>query len=303
MPTAARHHDLARIALAAVAAAAALAAWAPRAAAFFDQLVPSSRRVALGAFVSVVDDASATVVNPAALVQAGAYSLTSTYIKPYGVDDLDEGFVAGSYRTGIGTVGASWHYTGQRGVSNENLFTLAFARDLIRTSEDASLSLGASLDVARVSVADVFDASQTLVTGGASVYMRPFPVIGVAYAIRNLNQPEFDLIEGGGKTPLERVQSWGFSYEWHERVTFSYERREQTRKDWHSFVGVEVEMNRHLALRSGVSGGAASGGIGVGWRGAVFDAGFRSHEILGTSYVVSVGYTPPAPENPYAQTP
>lgn len=272
--------------------------------AHFESTVSSSRQQSLGgAIVSVVDGAGAAVVNPAGLVQLHGWSVTSTFSRPYGVTDLDEAFAAAGVNIDrVGTFGVAFHYVGLRDVMSESMVTVAFARDLIRTSEDASLSVGGSVDFARVAVHDRFDVSENGVTGGASVLLRPFPAIGVAYAMRNIVEPEFDLVAGGGKTTLERTQSWGLSYRWHQRVTMVYERRDHV-GEWRDHVGVEIDLGPHLVLRSGVGNGLAAGGIGLGWCGVAVDAGFSSHEYMGSSYVVTVGYSPPAPANPYAQNP
>lgn len=286
------------------AAAASVLATAPPAAAHFEHSAASSRDVALGgALVTIVGDASASVINPAALVQVHRWSAISTYERPYGVDGLDEAFAAGAMRVdGVGAFGLAVHYTGLRDVMTESLITLAYARDLIRTSEDASLSAGVSVDLARVSVQEGFDASQSEVTGAASILLRPFPAIGLAYVMRNIREPSFDLVPGGGVTTLERTQSWGVSYVWHQRVALSYERRNDTGR-WRDHLGVEVDLVPGLDLRTGVARGAASGGVGLSWGAVTLDAGFSSHEYLGSSYVLTVGYTPAAPANPYAQTP
>lgn len=272
--------------------------------AHFENPVASSRQLALGgALVSVASDATAAVINPASLVQLHRWSVVSTYQRPYGVADLDEAFAAAAFRAdNIGAVGVAVHYTGLRDVMSETMVTLALARDLIRTSEDASLSIGASVDLARVSVSDRFDASESVASGGAGLLLRPFPAIGVAYTMRNITEPDIDLLDGGGSTPLERTQAWGLSYVWHQRVGFIYERKHDG-SHWRDHVGIEVDLGPNLDIRSGVGRGLAAGGVGISWRGMTLDAGFSSHEFLGSSYVVTVGYAPPAPANPYAQTP
>jgi hypothetical protein len=277
---------------------------AGRAGAHFEETVASSRQIGMGgAVVSVAADATGAVINPAVLVQVYRWSALSTYRQPYGVGDLDEAFAAAALRLeGLGAAGIAVHPVGLRGVMSESVVTLALARDVIRTSEDASLSVGVSLDYARVSVSDRVDASAGVLTGGAGVLLRPFPGIGVAYAVRNLREGAFDLADGGGKTTLERGQSWGLSYLWHRRVTVSYQRRDDGGR-WRDHLGVEVDMGPYLDLRTGLGRGSATGGVGVSWKAITLDAGFSSHEFMGSSYVVTVGYTPPAPANPYAQTP
>ncbi len=251
----------------------------------------------------VVDGAAAVMINPAALMQSPRWSVMTTYNQPHGVSGLDEGYAAASVRFDrIGAFGLAMHHVGLRDVTSENLVTVAYARDIMRTSEDASLSVGINVDFARVAVEDRFDVSESNVTGGASILLRPFPVIGLAYTTRNLSEPEFDLVPGAGKTTLRRVQTWGVSYWWHRRVTVVYERRNDTGHGEDHF-GVEFDMGPYLDVRAGLARGQAAGGIGIEWNNVGLDAGFSSNEFMGASYVVSVRYAPPRPVNPYAQKP
>lgn len=292
------HRNLAAV----LAAFIAMATFAP-ASAHFERVVASSRQAAVGgAITTLVGDASASVVNPAALTQLHSWSVLSTYDRPYGVSGVDEAFAAAAIRfERVGAFGLAVHHLGLRDVMTESTFTLAYARDILRTSEDASLSAGVSIDVARVSVRERFDADETGVTGGASVLLRPFPAIGIAYTIRNVQETEFDLVPGGGKTVLEREQSWGGSFVWHRRVTLSYERRNAA-GEWRDHVGVEVDLGPYLDVRSGVGRGLASGGVGLSWGSVTLDAAFSSHDFLGNSYVITLGFSPQRPPNPYAQT-
>ena len=101
--------------------------------AFFERPVVSSRQLALGgALVSMTSDASAAVINPAALVELHRWSALSTYQRPYGVADLDEAFAAAAVNVdGLGAAALAVHYTGLRDVMSETMITLALARDLI----------------------------------------------------------------------------------------------------------------------------------------------------------------------------
>jgi len=285
-------------------ALALVAACATSAGAYFERLITSSRVVATGgAFVSVADDAVAAYVNPAGLTSLPSYQLLATWNRPYGLDDVNDAFVAGGVATGFGAFGVSWFHRGVSGVSSENLITLSFGRDLVRTSEDASLSVGAFVDLARVSVSDRFNASDGAATFGLSAHMRPFPVIGLGYTIRNINEATLTLLDGGVGTTLERQQSFGGSWFWGRRLIVGVERRQDTIGEWHNHGGIEFTFERFVTLRSGISGRYASAGFGLAYRGITFDVGLTSHDVLGATYVVTFGYGPPPPANPYGQTP
>lgn len=274
-----------------VIAAALLGAAAP-ARAHFERMLLSSRAAALGgAFVAIADDPSATVENPAGLCGIRSLSLLSTYQRPYGLDGVDEGYLAAALPVPGVALGASWFHRGVDGIMNEDVLTVAVGRDLKRTSEDASLSIGASVDLAMVSVAESLDESARAASFAAGVLLRPFAFIGVGYAIRNLNAPEFDLVEGGGATTLASTQAVALAYYWQERLVVTVESRQDGSDEWRARGGFELRVESHLVLRGGLDESRASAGAGVEWHGVTLDAAMTSHEVLGASYLFTLRYT------------
>jgi hypothetical protein len=258
--------------------------------AYFERMFLSTRTLSLGeAFVAVANDPSATIENPAGLAQIQSISLLSSLVKPYGLSDLEESYLAAALPVKIGVAGLSWHRFALDGVTSEDLFSLAFGYNYIRTSLDASLSFGASVDLARVSYDEPYHESQTAVSGSFGVLLRPFPIIGVGYNVRNLGQSSVDFIPGGGGTPLKAVHTWGLAYHW-EQVSFLYEREMTPNRDWKNHLGLEVRFPSGLSFRSGLISGDVTGGIGVQLSNFLVDVGAVAHEELGTSYVISVGY-------------
>ncbi|NIM18992.1 MAG: hypothetical protein GTO51_01245 [Candidatus Latescibacteria bacterium] len=261
--------------------------------AYFERMHASSRTLSMGgAFVAVASDPSAAIVNPAGLAQCRTFSFLTSLNEPYGLSDLEESYFAVALPAKIGIVGLSWHRFSLEGVSSEDLFSLAFGRDYIRTSLDASLSFGGSIDVARISYSDRFDASEAIVTGSLGVLLRPFPIIGVGYSVRNLGQDSFDFIPGGGGTPLKVQHNWGIAYHW-QRVSFVYERERGQDRGWRNRMGLEVRLPTGLRIRSGLNRGDVTGGVGLLLSGLNVDIGVSSHDVLGTSYMISVGYSLP----------
>jgi hypothetical protein len=280
--------------------AAALAAAASPSQAFFERLAVSSRVHAMGgAFVSVSDDPAAVVLNPAGLAQIRSPSVLSTISEPYGVSDLGEYFFSAAVPTRVGTIGLSWHRFGLDGAVAEHLFTLAFGRDLVRTL-DASLSVGAALDIAHVGYPDE-GISATGVAGALSMFLRPFPFIGAGYTVRNVGEPELDFglpepASGGedvGSTRLQMTHTFGFAYHWEKTFSVLYERERGQDGVWRDRLGLEVQAGQLLRLRSGLVGSDVTGGLGVTFSNVTIDAGVASHEVLGLSYIVSVGIALP----------
>ncbi len=260
--------------------------------AFFERLVVSSRAAALGgAFTGVADDPSALLYNPAGMTSVAGFSFLATATRPYGVDGLDETAFACTVPVGGARAGIAWHRLALRGVESENLFSLGFAWDYIRTSQDASLSFGGTIDLASVSFADRYHESGSLVTGSLGVLLRPFPIIGIGYVVRNVIPGEFDLISGGTSTRLERTHVWSLAYHWKRMATIVFDRARSQDGRWSNRVGLEADVHENLVLRSGVDGSNVNGGFRIRRGELFFDIAVSSKGEAGTSYLLSVGYS------------
>jgi len=261
------------------------------AAAYFENALLSARSAALGgAFVAIADDASAVTDNAAGLTNIPRPAFLFSYQRPYGVDGLNEGYAAACMPAGPFSAGAGWYHRGLSNALGEDLFTLSVARDLKRTAEDASLSVGLSLEAARVSAQGDIDDSAHALGVGASVLLRPFAFIGLGYSIHSINQPQLDLVAGGPSTPLRRAQVVGLSYYWNERLTVTVETHQAADGVWRGRGGAELTVSSYLALRAGLEGSDASAGFGVTWKRVGFDAAMRTDDVLGASYIVSLRY-------------
>jgi hypothetical protein len=280
-----------------LACAVVLVLCARDARAHFEHVVLSARSASMGgAFVAVADDPSTVVDNAAGVAGIRTPSFLATYNRPYGVDGIDEGYLAAVVPAGSWAFGASWFHRGVTDALSEDMITLAVARDIKRTSEDASLSVGATVDLMRVGVAGTFDTAETAVTGGASVLLRPFSFIGVGYSIRNIIEPSFDLVEGGGDTELARAQAVGLSYYWDQRLLATVESRQDADGDWKARGGLELRIENHVMLRGGLDGDRVTAGAGVAARGFTLDLAMSSHDDLGATYLFTLRYERPRPE-------
>jgi hypothetical protein len=262
-----------------------------QASAHFERLLASSRVLAVGgAFVSVADDASASLINPAGLAQSKSCSFLASLNHPYGLDDLEESYLAAAIPAKIAVIGLSWHRFALDGATSEDLFSIAFGRDYIRNTLDASLSFGGSIDIARVSFAEPYRSSQAKATGSLAMLLRPFPIIGIGYSVRNLGQGSFDLLPGGGGTPLRVTHAWGVSYHW-QQVSLLFERERGQDRVWKNHLGLEVRIPSGLRLRSGLDNNNVTGGIGLNVSQLQIDIGVASYDMIGTNYMISLAYT------------
>ena len=272
-----------------VLVACILVARAQTAHAYFERVVLSARSASMGgAFVAVADDPSAVRDNAAGITGIPALSFLATYNQPYGVSEINEGYLAAVMPVSGLSAGFSWFHRGVEDALSEDLVTLAVARDLKRTSEDASLSIGATLDLARVSTEAEASEARTGVTFGASVLLRPFSFIGLGYSIKNVIEPSFDLIEGGGDTVLGRAQAFGLSYYWQDRLLATLETRQDAEGGWNGRGGLEVRIENHVFLRGGLDQSHLSAGAGVTARGFTVDLGMASNDDLGATYLFTL---------------
>lgn len=275
--------------MAAALAACIVIARAESACAYFERVVLSARSASLGgAFVAIADDPSAVRDNAAGLTGIPSLSFLSTYDKPYGVSEINEGYLAAVIPFSSLSAGFSWFHRGVEDALSEDVVTLAIARDLKRTSEDASLSLGATVDFARVSTDAEASEAQSAVTFGASVLLRPFSFIGLGYSIHNIIEPSFDLIEGGGDTTLARAQALGLSYYWQERLLATVETRQDSEGDWRARGGLQVRIENHIFLRGGLEQSHLTAGAGIAARGFTVDLGMASNDDLGATYLFTL---------------
>lgn len=270
--------------------------------AYFERVVTSARTIALGgAFVSVADDPTAVLTNPAGLALMPRPGALATYNNPFGVSQLNESYAAAAVPVAGNVVGASWHYFGLSGALSENVISVALARHLIATTQDASLSVGVSVDFYRAAAEATGQADQ-VTTGGFGVLLRPFPMIGIGYSVNHLFEGDIRLLDGGPGTEIRRQQAWGLSYKWNNRVTLALETRQSAEGEWRNHAGVEIITHPNLHLRGGVDGRNMTGGLGILWRGVRLDVAMVSHDGLGATYVLSIAYLPKA-KDPYAQAP
>jgi hypothetical protein len=267
--------------------------------AYFERMVLSARIASMGgASVSVADDPSAVRDNAAGLSGIASLSLLSTYDRPYGVDNINEGYLSAVTPLSRLSAGISWFHRGVTDASSEDLVTLAIARDLKRTSEDASLSIGANVDFARVSTQAEQSEAKSAVTFGVSMLLRPFSFIGLGYSIHNIIEPSFDLIEGGGDTKLARAQALGLSYYWQQRLLATVEGRQDAEGDWRTRGGLEVRIENHVFLRGGLDESRVTAGAGIAARGFTVDLGMASNDDIGATYLFTLRWARPV-ASPY----
>jgi hypothetical protein len=73
-----------------------------------------------------------------------------------------------------------------------------------------------------------------------------------------------------------------------------YDRERDSEGAWSNRLGIEVKVQPGFQLRSGLNDGNVGGGAGLLVSGVIVDIGVTSHDALGATYVLSIGYRFPS---------
>jgi len=270
---------------------------ASAASAYFERIEVGGRALAMGkAFHAVADDPSAIYWNPAGLAAQKRAGLLLMHYRPYVVDDLSANYAALAYPTSWGTVGISWHHTGLKDVTGEDLFSFALARTF-RLGKAGRVDLGGTAKILRVSYDSFRDAesggdidygSEAHVAADLGVIVRPSEKWSAGVIVRDIGEPRFDFVPGNGETVIATDWEGSVAYRWNEESVVSVGLAKDHRDELAPTVGGEVIFYDVFALRSGLFDYEYWGGFGILTGRWTFDAGFATHKELGVSYMASV---------------
>jgi hypothetical protein len=218
-----------------------------------------------GALVSLADGPAALFLNPAGIVVPAKPALYLDYAEPAGVPGGRESRAA--FAAGKGnTRGALGWYRFDSESESDNLFAASAAHRLIEGTQGSFLALGASATVEGFSRkgADPGERdSRWMASGDAGIILKPLPVVAFAYSAGNIRDEHCDQT-GGGET-RRRVQRWGASYFWDDRIVLSFATvRRAGRTTLH--YGMAVKTAVPIELLAGFSDGRVTGG--ARWTGA-----------------------------------
>jgi hypothetical protein len=263
------------------------------AAAYFEETEAGARAVSMGrAFVAVADDATALYWNPAGLARISRPEVLLDYSRPFVVEGLRGGFAGLAWPAAWGAMGAGWHHLGVADVVGEDLFYLSFARrSRLLGDRPWSLRYGFTVKAARIGYADSDDAdygSETAFTGDLGIGLDGPKGVSLGYAVRNIAEPEFDFVPGGGGTAMLRRHDAGIAYRWHSDSKLVASMQSGDDGGMELRIGGEVVFYNVLYVRAGVTGSRFAGGVGLASRRWRLESAFLTHPDLGVSYRVSL---------------
>jgi hypothetical protein len=262
---------------------------APPARAYFESSAVGVRAFALGGnFVSAADDASALYWNPAGLTRLPRHEALFTLEYSPEIEGLRRNFAAVVLHTRFASVGAGWNAVRLEDALQEDLFYLSVSRTVVQRSLGAFVAAGANLKLAHVGIepaqlagVPALRSDESHPTGDVGVLLSPIPNVTAGAIYRNIGRPQFDLVEGGGKTTLDDEFEWGLSFRWTQEARLHYSRVQRAGSKADNKLGAELAVGDLLDLGIGVSPDQITGGIGLCWRTWRFESAFAAHTELG----------------------
>jgi hypothetical protein len=123
-----------------------------------------------------------------------------------------------------------------------------------------------------------------MASGDAGIILKPLPVVALAYSAGNIRDAHSD--QTRGEVAWRRVQRWGASYFWEDRVVLSFATmRRAGRTTLHYGIGVKTAVP--IELLAGFSEGRVTGG--VRWTGTRFGSSiaFAADENEGVTWTLA----------------
>jgi hypothetical protein len=232
----------------------------------FEEASTSTRSTALGGmFTHVADDPSALFINCAGLVNSVSPVLYGDFSGSSGEGYGGETMIAALYPTPWITVGAGWYRRGLSGgdIEDENVLIAGLARKLLTNTGGSYLSVGAALKVGRLAYESSCDcpgsgSSESRVTGDLGLILRPLPVISIGYSMLTVKEADFE--EYGSARSWNRLNRWGISYFWEDRVVVGFEQQRSAGRTTYHY-GLAVRTSTPIEILAGFDDGDVQGGI------------------------------------------
>lgn len=260
--------------------------------AYFERIQAGPRATSMGrAFGALADDASATYWNPAALVTLQRSELILQYSKPFVISNLQSNFVGAVIPRDDISLGIYWHHTGVADVVGEDLLAIGVARDLLPPGGNMALAVGGAIKLAHVGFSDRGGSDygrKVKLTADVSTLLNLTPSLSLSYVAKNLTEPTYEFVDGGGGTELLRTHDFGLAYRWHPASTCAVAYSKDGVGDWEASAGIEVWFYEVFGLRTGLLNDRFAGGVGLKTGQYLVDMAFVTHDELGVSYEVAL---------------
>ena len=232
----------------------------------FEEASTSTRSTALGGmFTPMADDPSALFINCAGLVNSVSPVLYGDFSDSSG-EEYGVGTIIGAvYPAPWFTVGAGWYRRGLSGgdIEDENVLIAGLAKKLLTNTGGSYLSVGAAIKLGRLAYESTCDcpgsgSTESRATGDFGIILRPLPVISIGYSMLTVKETDFE--DYSSPRSWDRINRWGISYYWEDRVVIGFEQQRSAGKTSYHY-GLAVQTSTPIEILAGFDDGDVQGGI------------------------------------------
>ena len=248
-----------------------------RAEAQLERSSEAARSLAMGSSsVSATDDASALFLNPSGIVLTAPVACYLEYAEPApfrGTRELRFALAGGSGKTHCGF---GWYRLGAEGES-AFLLVASVAHRLVEGTQGSFLSIGVNAVAGSISSErSAGDEHEWRgMTGDIGVTVRPLSVISFGFSVANVGDARPDETFEGAS--WSRVQRWGVSYFWENRLTVSYAGEHRAGRMTNHY-GLCMKTAVPIELMAGFSDSRVTGGVRWSGRRCAATIAFASEE-------------------------
>jgi len=253
----------------------------------FIALNNGARSLGMGnTFVALSDDASAVFYNPAGLGRVHELSSIASYQNMYGIEGLHNSMLSIAIPTPLVRIGFSVQNLSLDDIYDESIFYLS-AASIIRPN-NIPIRFGLSIKRESVSVnysSSTQNPSSIDLDFGLLVDISKSTFLG--YSLKNVLEPVFKLSSHRGQ--IQKKHILGICHRWRKSVNFLADFNVSS-EDTYWNIGSEMWFHDVFASRIGIMNGKLTIGFGIEADRWALDTAVLSHEELGSTYRISLGF-------------
>lgn len=258
----------------------------------FPDLERGAREAAMGgASAAAAEDPGAIFRNSALTAELSFPAFSSSWSRPFGLSDLDNGSVAAAYPLSFGVMSAGVTFMGREGYYTETEVLLSFARKF-DIGIHGNISPGAACRCSQLNISPVYGSDRTF-SIDAGLLWKKSRRFSAGFAARNLTNSRLGLEEEA----LPRIYTFGVAARPFENVLLATDTAWENTAGFTRLIyrfGQEVLLFRPLILRAGFRTDPAAYSVGAGFLFFSFrvDYAYQFHPVLPGTHMITIHYRP-----------
>jgi len=246
-----------------------------------------ARSIGMGnAYTALSDESISIFYNPAGLARINQFQIQASNQNLFGISDLYSNMVSMALPTSVLRTGFAVQKISLEDAYSEQIIYLSLA-GIIKPNQ-IPIRFGLSLKHESVKVED-YDGSNSPKEFDLDIgFIIDFNQnLFFGYSAKNMLEPEFKFISNGDKLKIQ--QSLGICYKWRSSVYFLAD-HVWTDLDSQWNFGSEIWFFDVFAARLGLFDESLTAGFGLRTKKWIVDSAVLSHEELGSTYRISLGF-------------